>query len=122
MKSFDNYPDMILEIIMDVEARLASSIIENVDIQISSSCSNVSCSHYIEADFIVDDEYVDAFKLRYSDHADRYGSDLTIRVEEVAQGRYVDGDYVDTQIDESDFEALVAGGVDAIVAVAREAA
>lgn len=58
------------------------------EIEFKLGHSNVSCSAYLEVRFMAEDgdgdliDIIGGCKLRFSDHADRYGSDLTIRIDE----------------------------------------
>lgn len=59
------------------------------DISVKPGYSNVSCSSYINVDFFAADEDGDYFdiiggcKVRFSDHRDNYGSDKSIRFDDL---------------------------------------
>lgn len=82
---FDTYNDLANHI----AEKIAANFDGQNDVEIEFGYSNVSCSTYIKANFGTLDEdgdiedYVGGCKVRVSDHDDRYGSDLTIRFDNV---------------------------------------
>jgi len=63
----------------ELAAALAFDLIEALKasgVAATFSASNISCSSYVE---------VEGRKVRFSDHADHYGSDITLRIDRVAR-------------------------------------
>lgn len=102
---FNNY----IEIANELQER-ATVAIRTIGFDTQFGCSNVSCSRYIE---VFMNETV--FKLRFSDHADRYGADHTIRfdydVSEI-EDEFGDKEY---EISENAIDRMVAESVEVIV-------
>lgn len=62
--------------------------------------SNQSCSAYLDVTFSdEDDDIFGGFKLRVSDHDDRYGSDFTIRID---QNSGIKVETIETEIEVTD--------------------
>jgi hypothetical protein len=115
---FDTTPDLSNELADAVESKLTGLNLK--DVEISTSTSNVSPSSYVNVSFVELDEdgdvvdTLDEFKLRFSDHADRYGSNETIRFDDKIEDIEEDGDYVETSIPSWQFEEMVNKGVSLI--------
>ncbi len=115
---FDTTPDLSNELADAVESKLAGLNLK--DVEISTSTSNVSPSSYVNVSFVELDQdgdvvnTLDEFKLRFSDHTDRYGSDETIRFDDKIEDIEEDGDYVETSIPSWQFEEMVNKGVSLI--------
>ena len=106
---FDNYNDLTTHLVEAVIAALPS----RPEISVEEGYSNVSCSAYVNVVFWELDEDGDqcetlgGCKVRISDHGDRYGSDLTIRFDNVLDSDEL-GDVVlaDWRIEEMVTEAV----------------
>lgn len=75
-KQFETLPEMTAELAFDLVERLRA----DPRLVASFGASNISCSRYVEVT-IMDEEacdILDEVKIRFSDHADHYGSDITI--------------------------------------------
>ena len=85
-KTFANYPDLT--------ANLAFALIEQLKAdgrRVEFGFSNQSYSAYANVSVYDDeDEYLGSFKVRFSDHADRHGADITIRIDELVEDVYDD--------------------------------
>ena len=82
--TFNDYNELTEELVERVIAAIAS----NSEMEAKRGFSNQSCSAYVNVEFVELDEDGDAIdilgdcKVRFSDHADRYGSDLSIRFDD----------------------------------------
>lgn len=82
---FNDYNDLTVHLVDAVVAALP----KRPEIEVKEGYSNVSCSAYVNITFWELDEDGDQFatfggcKVRFSDHGDRYGSDLSIRFDGV---------------------------------------
>lgn len=80
---FSNYNEVSAHLL---DATIAA-LPKRPEIEVKEGYSNVSCSTYLSVTFLERDEdgdYIDVFggcKVRFSDHRDRHGSDMTIRVD-----------------------------------------
>jgi len=83
-KQFETLPEMAAELAYDLMDRLGGKI----NLSASFGASNISCSRYVDVTIMDDDgcDILDEMKVRFSDHADRHGSDVTIMID-------LDGDY-----------------------------
>jgi hypothetical protein len=87
--------------------------------EVSLGCSNVSCSRYIEVRIGEDEDGdVEAFKIRFSDHDDRHGSDLTIRFERHVEE--IEDDFGDIELEIAEWR--MDDMVEQAVTAARQAA
>lgn len=83
--TFNDYADLTHNLIEAVIARIPAS----PEMTVKLGYSNISCSAYVNVTFWSLDEDGDqddcfgGCKVRFSDHADRNGSDLTIRFDDV---------------------------------------
>ena len=106
---FDNYNDLTAHLVESVIAALPS----RPEISVEEGYSNVSCSAYVNVYFWELDEDGDQFdtfggcKVRFSDHGDRYGSDMSILFNNVLDSDEL-GDVVlaDWRIEEMVTEAV----------------
>lgn len=82
---FDTFKELTNHLVEEV----ADAFPDRPEIKIEMGYSNVSCSAYVNAEFWELDEDGDqvdilgSCKARFSDHADRHGSDLSIRFDDV---------------------------------------
>ena len=82
---FDTFKELTNHLVEEV----ADAFPDRPEIEIEMGYSNVSCSAYINAEFWELDEdgdqvdIIGSCKVRFSDHADRYGSGLSIRFDGV---------------------------------------
>lgn len=101
MKRFDNFPELTRELAFDLIDRLRGED----DIRVKFGASNQSCSRYVAV--AIDDEdgdEIESFKVRFSDHDDCYGSDITIRIERLIETIEEDGEYVAVEIEDYRYE------------------
>ena len=119
--TFKNLPELADALMLAAQAKIDAMVFAG-ETRTSRGYSNQSCSSYLT----VTQDYLDAdgdeaqttFKLRFSDHADRYGSDYTVRVDVAAVTDVeVDGDFSHVEITDEDFAAMVADGVEEVVKV-----
>lgn len=132
-KIYDTWKDLTIAIVDEVDAKLPRDGIFSAEFGLS----NVSASAYLDVSFGGEDGITGGFKLRVSDHADRYGSDYTIRIdahpricgEEVVTSTEIEEDgevFIDTwtefrvTIEDYVFDEMVANGIARILA-AKEA-
>lgn len=101
------------ELTSELTDRVASALANRPDMDIKTGHSNQSCSAYVNFDFMEADEdgdYLDSFggcKVRFSDHADRYGSDITIRFNDALDNDEAGNvDLADWRMDEMVAEAI----------------
>lgn len=82
---FNNYPEISAHLVDCV----VSALPKRPEFEVEEGFSNVSCSAYVNVVFWELDEdgdQLDAIgdcKVRFSDHGDRYGSDLSLRFDDV---------------------------------------
>ena len=116
-KTFENFPALTSELAFDLIDALNGR--DNLRAQFGSS--NQSCSAYVNVTIEdAEGDYVDEFKVRFSDHADRYGSDLTIRIDHLVDVIDDDGEYVETRIEEWRYEEALAQALAAVTAKIEE--
>lgn len=85
-------------------------------IETERNASNVLCLLYVVVKKEVGDEF-EEFKIRFSDHADRYGSDLTIRIDGSIEDEFDEfGEWVSSSIEAWKAEEMVKEAVSAAVA------
>lgn len=109
IKVFENYGDltsaMAFELIENINKATFAGRIVSADF----GFSNQSCSAYVN--ITVEDgdgEYLDDYKIRFSDHTDRYGADITLRIDSVVDDVYDDGEYVQTEISANAYGEMLA--------------
>lgn len=91
MANFETYPDLS-EALVDM---VVSKFSGRNDLEVKRGFSNQSCSAYVNASsWSLDgdgdqEEMIDDCKIRFSDHSDRYGADLSIQFND-----YLDSDVV----------------------------
>ena len=105
---FNNWPELGFEICYQLETKI---IRERWELETQISGSNLSESTYLNLSFF-DEKEEDwlQYKIRYSNHPDRYGSDVTISYEDVAPGVYDEGTYLYTEISKEALNELVDKG------------
>ena len=113
MAKFQNY----IEIAETLQGRTMTAL-RTAGLAASFGCSNVSSSRYIEVSRETTDadgdEQTEIFRLRFSDHEDRHGSDLTIRFEQhVVEHRDDCGELDDLEIDDWRLSDMVEEAVSA---------
>lgn len=106
---FTNYDELTTELVDRVEAAIA----DRTDMHVKRGFSNQSCSAYVNVEFVELDEDGDVMdilgdcKVRFSDHADRYGSDLSIRFDDkLDSDEHGNVDLADWRMDEMVSEAV----------------
>lgn len=106
---FADYAELTSHLVDCVIATLP----ERPEVSIDDGYSNVSCSAYVNVTFWEldeDGEQFDTFggcKVRFSDHGDRYGSDLSIRFDDVLDSDEIgDIEIADWRIDDMVAEAV----------------
>lgn len=106
---FNNYDDLTSHL---VEA-VITALPKRPEISADAGYSNVSCSAYVSVTFWEIDEDGDQFdtfggcKVRFSDHGDRYGSDLSIRFDSALDNDELGAvELADWRIDEMVSEAV----------------
>lgn len=102
MKTFDKLTDLTNDLADDLADRVEA---EFAGVSTDRGYSNQSCSAYVEISFEEDESGF--FKVRFSDHDDRHGSDVTVRVDRYAEIIEEDGEYIETRIDETLYETLI---------------
>ena len=110
MSTFNTYVE-----IAEALQEKATLVLRAAGFNTQFGCSNVSCSRYVEV-LLDKGGDLDIFKIRFSDHDDRHGSDLTLRFD-----RHVDeveDDFGDMELDIADWrmEEMVAQAVAAAMA------
>lgn len=110
MKRFKDFQELTTDLAFDLRERLASD--ERLVVEFGAS--NQSCSAYLNISLFEDDELLDDFKVRFSDHPDRHGSDITIRIDHLITAIENDGEYVATEIAADDYEAALANAMAAV--------
>lgn len=93
------------------------SALAGLGIEASRGLSNQSCSAYVVvAKCDEDGDIFEEFKIRFSDHADRYGSDLTIRIDGSVEDEFDEfGEWVSSSIEAWKAEEMVNEAVYAAV-------
>lgn len=113
-KTFANYPALTSD--------LAFALIERLNgtegLNAVFGMSNQSCSAYANVTaYDADEDYLGEFKVRFSDHADRYGSDITIRIDDLCEDvTDEDGEYVEVTITAERYESALARAEQAVAA------
>jgi len=106
---FNDYGELASHLVETVARALAN----RPEIESKEGYSNVSCSSYLIVEFVERDEDGDILdvsggcKVRFSDHGDRYGSDLSIRFDHLLDSDELgDVDLADWRIAEMVTEAV----------------
>lgn len=123
MNTFENYPDLANFIADKIAEQFAEPAFE-----IERGYSNQSCSTYLNVMFMEADEdgdFIDSFgsfKLRVSDHDDRYGSDHTVRIDTHNVDEIKDecGEFSHIEAHEDFIADFIAEGVAAIKGAYQE--
>lgn len=112
-KTFANYPDLTAALAFDLIDALKT---DGISAQFGSS--NQSCSTYANISvYDADDEHLDDFKVRFSDHGDRYGSDVTFRIDsQIEEVEDAFGDVVELAIEDWRYADLLADARSAAIA------
>ena len=106
---FNTYTELTAHLVQQVKSRLA----DRPDLEVNLTYSNQSCSAYVIVDFLGPDEdgdcieIVHTVKIRFSDHPDRYGSDLSLRFD----GVLTSDELYNTELDDWRIEDMVAEAV-----------
>lgn len=117
-KTFSNFGDLTSAMAYD----LIEAIQAIPGAFASFGMSNQSCSAYVAVKFYGESEALEdedgnyEFKVRFSDHSDRHGSDITIRIDDVIQTIESDGDYVATTITSDNYSAKMRSAIEAVEA------
>lgn len=119
IKTFTNFPELTSDLAFALIDRLSA----DATLSVEFGKSNQSCSAYVNVT-IIDNEgdLGEEFKVRFSDHADRYGSDVTIRIDDQVDVIEDDGDYAETRMEDWRYEEALdraVAAVEAFVAAAR---
>ncbi|WP_438852967.1 hypothetical protein [Brevundimonas nasdae] len=101
-KTFENYPDLT----SDMAFALISRLKGRAGLNSEFGMSNQSCSAYVNITaYDAEDEYLGEFKVRFSDHVDRHGADITVRIDDLAETvTDDDGDHVEVSIADHRYE------------------
>ena len=119
MKTFANFPALTSSLAFDLIDMIMAADFGACEAYAQFGMSNVSCSAYVE--FSLENEEGDTVaerKVRFSDHADRHGSDMTIRIDDKITTIEDDGEYAETQISEEDYAGALAEAFSRIQEVA----
>lgn len=120
IKTFHSYGDLTSDLAFDLIERLKASTPE-LDAQFGRS--NQSCSAYVNVTAWDDEgDEAGAFKVRFSDHDDRHGADLTIRIDRLCRAVEDDGEYLHIEIASEDYDAALEAALAKVVAFAARAA
>ncbi len=111
---FQNFPELTSELAFDLIDRLRG----DEGILVDFGASNQSCSRYVNVSI----EDGEEFKVRFSDHGDRHGSDMTIRIDHLVETIEEDGEYVAVEIEDYRYADALSAGVDAVRKFVSEAA
>jgi hypothetical protein len=109
MKKFENYGQLSSSLAFDLIDRLK----KHEHLIVNFGASNQSSSCYVNISiYDSEDEFIDDLKIRFSDHGDRHGSDVTFRFEKQAPGVYDEGEYLHTEISNEDYQELLKSAED----------
>jgi hypothetical protein len=109
-KRFQNFPELTSELAFDLIERLRSDEAIRVDF----GASNQSCSRYVNVSVEDEDgDEIEEFKVRFSDHDDRHGSDITIRIDHLIETIEDDGEYIAVEIEDYRYEDALNAAVEA---------
>ena len=112
---FENYGQITSHLCESVISRLG----ERPDVRIDQGFSNVSCSAYVNVTlYELDDdgdqiEELDECKVRFSDHADHYGSDQSFNFNDLFPEDEINefDEYEFTTIDDLDLNEMIKNAV-----------
>lgn len=107
MKSFKNFGELTSALAFDLIDHLrAHDFGDDFELIADYGKSNQSCSAYVNFSLYDDEsELVADGKIRFSDHSDRHGSDVTIRIDGLISTVTDEcGEYVETTMAEQDYE------------------
>ena len=118
--TFKNWPTLTYDIVYELKSKIENekwSFLYDID----TGASNISESSYLNLTYHVDEEETidgqdvwEEFKLRYSAHSDRHGSDHTIRIDDYVEDVYddfIDGkEYIETKISHENYNKLINEG------------
>lgn len=108
MKTFNNFPALTSALAFDLIDMIKARTMDGADVYAEFGKSNVSPSAYVEVSACDEGgDEIFATKVRFSDHGDRHGSDITIRIDRAIHAIEEDGEYVATEISEEDYAALL---------------
>lgn len=109
-KRFQNFPELTSELAFDLIDRLNGE----ANVRAEFGASNQSCSRYVNVTVEDDEgELVEEFKVRFSDHDDRHGSDITIRIDHLIETIEDDGEYIAVEIEDYRYEDALNAAVEA---------
>lgn len=120
-KRFENYGELTSSLAFDLIEILKS----DDRLSVKFGFSNVSCSAYVNIDVMDEDgDYVEDgdFKVRFSDHSDRYGSDISIRIEDRVEVIEDEGEYIAVKISAEDYAEMLADAEKAVANFVAEMA
>jgi len=109
-------------------AEVVAKKLNNIDgIEADVGTSNVSASSYVNVNFGTVDadgdiEPFEEFKLRFSDHPDRYGANKTIRFDETADDIYEFDEYVETRINKENLQEMLKDGIGSVLSFGKSKA
>ena len=113
-KTFANYPALTEALQFDLAGRIERADFGGKCVSAHLGGSQQSCSAYVLIDVSDEDgePYVDEngdseISVRLSDHADRHGSTITIRIDNLVENIEEDGEHIETQISDEDYEACL---------------
>ena len=134
---FDDLRALTTDLAFRVMEKITATDWGKTEVCATFGLSSQSCSSYVYLEVVREDEdgdeEYDVVKVRFSDHAARHGSHVSIRINDRCRAVHVmydddgaqhecdeetrDSDYLCTAITAADFEALAAEGVTAITAL-----
>lgn len=110
-RRFANYAELTSTLAFDLIDMIDAADWDEINVDATYGASNVSCSAYVEIlatrEIDGDEEVVAEMKLRFSDHRDRYGSDITFRIDDKITVIKDDGEYVATEIESDDYRTIL---------------
>jgi hypothetical protein len=118
---YNNTPNLSNDLAETVANKLNS--LNGIEADVGTS--NVSASSYVNVNFgTVDEdgdmeEIFDSFKLRFSDHDDRYGSNKTIRFDHFTDDIYDFDEYVETKINKDYLSDMIKDGLDSVLSFGK---
>lgn len=110
-KRFENFPALTSELAFDLIDRLNGE----ANVRAEFGASNQSCSRYVNVS-VQDEEgdEIEEFKVRFSDHDDRYGSDITVRIDTLIETIEDQGEYIATEIEDYRYEDALTEALEAV--------
>jgi hypothetical protein len=109
-------------------AEVVAKKLNNIDgIEADVGTSNISASSYVKVNFGTVDadgdiEPFEEFKLRFSDHPDRYGANKTIRFDEAADDIYEFDEYVETRVNKENLQEMLEDGIGSVLSFGKSKA